>query len=60
MDVWIKGASIKYICNIFWLSKITHYEQRLRTLHYKKKFHIWFSEVKPKIQVIQSISPLKL
>ena len=26
---------------LFELSKITHYEQRLRTLHYKKKFNIW-------------------
>lgn len=34
---------------LFELSKITHYEQRLRTLHYKKKFNIWYNEIKPKI-----------
>ncbi len=34
---------------LFELSKITHYEQRLRTLHYKKKFSIWYMELKPKI-----------
>ena len=27
---------------LFELSKITHYEQRLRSLHYKKKFNIEF------------------
>ncbi|XP_059086529.1 disheveled-associated activator of morphogenesis 1-A-like isoform X3 [Tigriopus californicus] len=41
---------------LFELSKITHYEQRLRTLHYKKKFHIWFSEIKPKIQAVLEAS----
>lgn len=36
--------------------RITHYEQRLRTLHYKKKFHIWFSEIKPKIKAVLEAS----
>ena len=38
------------------LSKITHYEQRLRTLHYKKKFNIWYSELKPKIMAVLEAS----
>jgi len=37
---------------LFELSKITHYEQRLRTLHYKKKFNIWYNEIKPKILAV--------
>merc|ERR1712223_1951854 len=35
---------------------ITHYEQRLRTLHYKKKFNIWYAELKPKIVAILEAS----
>jgi dishevelled associated activator of morphogenesis len=31
---------------LFELSKVTHYEQRLRTLHYKKKFTIWLNELR--------------
>merc|ERR1719438_736200 len=41
---------------LFELSKITHYEQRLRTLHYKKKFNIWYTELKPKIVAILEAS----
>jgi len=41
---------------LFELSKITHYEQRLRTLHYKKKFTIWMGELKPKIQAVLEAS----
>lgn len=41
---------------LFELSKITHYEQRLRTLHYKKKFNIWYSELKPKILAVLEAS----
>jgi dishevelled associated activator of morphogenesis len=38
------------------LRRITHYEQRLRTLYYKKKFQIWLSEIKPKIQAVLEAS----
>lgn len=41
---------------LFELSKVTHYEQRLRTLHYKKKFTIWLSELRPKIQAVLEAS----
>lgn len=41
---------------LFELSKITHYEQRLRTLHYKKKFNIWYAEFKPKIVAVLEAS----
>jgi len=41
---------------LFELSKITHYEQRLRTLHYKKKFSIWLNELKPKIIAVLEAS----
>ena len=37
------------------MSKITHYEQRLRTLHYKKKFNIWYAELKPKIVAVLEV-----
>ena len=36
--------------------RITHYEQRLRTLHYKKKFSIWLAEVRPKVQAVLEAS----
>jgi hypothetical protein len=32
------------------MRRITHYEQRLRTLHYKKKFTIWLAEIRPKVE----------
>jgi hypothetical protein len=32
------------------MRRITHYEQRLRTLHYKKKFTIWLAEIRPKVR----------
>lgn len=41
---------------LFELSKVTHYEQRLRTLHYKKKFSIWLHELRPKIQAVLEAS----
>jgi len=41
---------------LFELSKVTHYEQRLRTLHYKKKFTIWLNELRPKIQAVLEAS----
>ena len=28
----------------------------MRTLHYKKKLHVWFSEIKPKIQAVLEAS----
>ena len=36
--------------------RVTHYEQRLRTLHYKKKFTIWLNELRPKIQSVLEAS----
>ena len=36
--------------------RVTHYEQRLRTLHYKKKFTIWLNELRPKIQAVLEAS----
>ena len=44
---------------LFELSKITHYEQRLRTLHYKKKFNIWYAELKPKIVAVLKVGLCK-
>ena len=46
---------IVYYRFLFELSKITHYEQRLRTLHYKKKFNIWYAELKPKIVAVLEV-----
>ena len=36
--------------------RVTHYEQRLRTLHYKKRFTIWLGELRPKIQAVLEAS----
>ena len=47
--------NIVYYRFLFELSKITHYEQRLRTLHYKKKFNIWYAELKPKIVAVLEV-----
>ena len=33
-----------------------HFRFRLRTLHYKKKFQVWFSEIKPKLQAVLEAS----
>ena len=35
---------------------LTCLNSRLRTLHYKKKFHVWFSEIKPKLQAVLEAS----
>jgi hypothetical protein len=35
---------------VSFMRRITHYEQRLRTLHYKKKFTIWLAEIRPKVR----------
>ena len=40
----------------YFSTRITHYEQRLRTLHYKKKFPIWLTEIKPKILAVLEAS----
>ena len=40
----------------FYSYRVTHYEQRLRTLHYKKKFTIWLNELRPKIQAVLEAS----
>ncbi|KAJ8882033.1 hypothetical protein PR048_018521 [Dryococelus australis] len=32
--------------------RIPHYEQRLRSLHYKKRFGVWVAEVQPRIRSV--------
>ncbi|GLH09543.1 Formin-like protein [Gryllus bimaculatus] len=41
---------------LYEISKIPHYEQRLRALHYKKRFGLWMSEVQPRIRAVMEAS----
>ncbi|KAL1138866.1 hypothetical protein AAG570_008928, partial [Ranatra chinensis] len=41
---------------LYEISKIAHYEQRLRSLHYKKRFTVWVGEVEPKIRAVMEAS----
>lgn len=33
-----------------------HYEQRLRSLHYKKRFSAWVSEIEPRVKAVMEAS----
>ncbi|XP_063226391.1 disheveled-associated activator of morphogenesis 1 isoform X2 [Bacillus rossius redtenbacheri] len=37
---------------LYEISKIPHYEQRLRSLHHKKRFGVWVGEVQPRIRAV--------
>nr|CAD7440127.1 unnamed protein product [Timema bartmani] len=41
---------------LYEISKIPHYEQRLRSLHYKKRFGVWIGEVEPRIKSVMEAS----
>lgn len=41
---------------IIFYFRITHYEQRLRSLHYKKRFMIAVNDLKPRIQSVMEAS----
>ncbi|XP_072154461.1 disheveled-associated activator of morphogenesis 1 isoform X3 [Bemisia tabaci] len=41
---------------LFEISKIPHYEQRLRSLHYKKRFSVWIGEVEPRVRAVMEAS----
>ncbi|KDR14722.1 Disheveled-associated activator of morphogenesis 2 [Zootermopsis nevadensis] len=41
---------------LYEISKIPHYEQRLRSLHYKKRFSVWIGEVQPRIKSVMEAS----
>ncbi|XP_068085675.1 disheveled-associated activator of morphogenesis 1 isoform X2 [Anabrus simplex] len=41
---------------LYEISKIPHYEQRLRSLHYKKRFGVWLGEVQPRIKSVMEAS----
>ncbi|KAL1455142.1 hypothetical protein WDU94_009258 [Cyamophila willieti] len=41
---------------LYEISKIPHYEQRLRCLHYKKRFSFWISDIEPKIKSVMEAS----
>lgn len=36
--------------------RIPHYEQRLRSLHYKKRFNAWVSEIEPRVKAVMEAS----
>lgn len=40
----------------FLFARIPHYEQRLRSLHYKKRFSVWIGEVQPRIKSVMEAS----
>ncbi|KAK7601114.1 hypothetical protein V9T40_008555 [Parthenolecanium corni] len=41
---------------LYEISKIPHYEQRLRSLHYKKRFNTWVSEIQPRVRAVMEAS----
>ncbi|XP_014239797.1 disheveled-associated activator of morphogenesis 1 isoform X2 [Cimex lectularius] len=41
---------------LYEISKIPHYEQRLRCLHFKKRFYHWTGEVQPRIKAVMEAS----
>ncbi|XP_044748082.1 disheveled-associated activator of morphogenesis 1 isoform X1 [Coccinella septempunctata] len=41
---------------LYEISKVAHYEQRLRCLHYKKRFHITVNEICPRIKNVMEAS----
>lgn len=38
------------------MHRIPHYEQRLRSLHYKKRFNTWVSEIQPRVRAVMEAS----
>ena len=52
---------MKFVINVKYnkskcLHRIPHYEQRLRSLHYKKRFCVWVGEVQPRIKSVMEAS----
>lgn len=41
---------------LYEISKIPHYEQRLKCLHFKKRFALWTGEVEPRIKAVMEAS----
>ncbi|XP_075233363.1 disheveled-associated activator of morphogenesis-like protein isoform X2 [Lycorma delicatula] len=41
---------------LYEISKIPHYEQRLRSLHYKKRFNVWVNEIEPRVRAVMEAS----
>ncbi|XP_039293436.1 disheveled-associated activator of morphogenesis 1 isoform X3 [Nilaparvata lugens] len=41
---------------LYEISKIPHYEQRLRSLHYKKRFGVWVAEIEPRVRAVMEAS----
>lgn len=41
---------------LYEISKVPHYEQRLRSLHYKKRFQVTLSEISPRISSVMEAS----
>ncbi|XP_054261118.1 disheveled-associated activator of morphogenesis 1 isoform X2 [Macrosteles quadrilineatus] len=41
---------------LYEISKIPHYEQRLRSLHYKKRFGVWVNEIEPRVRAVMEAS----
>ena len=37
-------------------ARIPHYEQRLQSLHYKKRFNVWVGEIQPRIKSVMEAS----
>nr|CAD7402960.1 unnamed protein product [Timema poppensis] len=44
------------VTKLFACYRIPHYEQRLRSLHYKKRFGVWIGEVEPRIKSVMEAS----
>lgn len=49
-------SEIVEILIVFAFDRIDHYEQRLKALYYKKKFHERMSDAKPRVEGILKLS----
>ncbi|XP_044009291.1 disheveled-associated activator of morphogenesis 1 isoform X2 [Aphidius gifuensis] len=56
LDMNQKELQSRADCFLYQISKVPHYEQRLRSLHYKKKFSASISELTPRMRAVLEAS----
>ncbi|XP_044581625.1 disheveled-associated activator of morphogenesis 1 isoform X1 [Cotesia glomerata] len=56
LDMNQKDLQSRADCFLYQISKVPHYEQRLRSLHYKKKFSASIAELTPRMRAVLEAS----
>ncbi|XP_066602802.1 disheveled-associated activator of morphogenesis 1 isoform X2 [Prorops nasuta] len=56
LDMHQKDLQSRADCFLYQISKVPHYEQRLRSLHYKKKFAASIAELTPRMRAVLEAS----